>query len=430
MAILIGGLAAKQWEKDFKDPLFWDGLPGVEAIEPDALVAIASDDTAARRVAAKLLGSHDGSAQALRALVTALDDRDAVVVNRALYSLEGRDSAEAARHLARLMRHADARIRACACYTAARVRFSIDVTRPPVASADPRLPGILDGLVACLDDKVAEVRLDAACALAAFGREARIATVRLTVLLDDRAKGVRMQAGRALVASEPTAGLVERILRDKSLRGGALRVYEPGPGPGLHPPLHVIPAIIDALADRDPDTVKAALNALSGLGPAAAPAARAIAGLLASKDDDVVWIAIGTLRDLATGAEAALPELAKALRDPRVAYPAADALAAIGPPAAPYAIAALRDRAQRTREAAVVALAPRLRDTPAALPALLAMLADPAEDVRHRTLLELHEHGEQTAEVIAAVRGLADDPSQRVRDAVAYVDHELSSRPT
>ncbi len=402
------------WERQFKtDANIWDSLPHPDELQPQLLRAIIARDVASRRVAAALLGVAARKPTWKSALVRALTDKDAIVVSRALHALDDAPAEELAPHIARLATHHSAVVRVAACKATRGARGEV---------TDPR---VLDALCACVDDRIAAVRAAAAAALGELRTEVTFVVPALTALLDDQSEPVRMAAARAVVAIGAPPKVLARLLRDKALRRSALAAFGPSDD-DPHPPVSAIPAIRMALADRDHRTVQNALNALRGIGAAAAPAVRAVARLLTAKDAVNNSLAFDVLARIGPPSRIALPRLAAALRIENRAFAAAEVLATIGPEATTIAIAALDDPRERTRAAAVDALAPRLRDTPTSLAALLPVLADPAVEVRWRVVTALGELG--TPEARAAIAQLRADPEEQIRRCVAYQLARVTAR--
>jgi HEAT repeat protein len=148
--------------------------------------------------------------------------------------------------------------------------------------------------------------------------------------------------------------------------------------------------------------------------------------ILTARDAVNNSLAFDVLARIGPPSRIAFPQLAAALRTENRAFAAAEVLAAIGPAATAIAIAALGDPRERTRAAAVDALAPRLRDTPSTLAALLPLLADPTIEVRWRVVTALGELG--TPEAHTAIARLRADPAERIRHSVEYQLARASGR--
>jgi HEAT repeat protein len=140
-----------------------------------------------------------------------------------------------------------------------------------------------------------------------------------------------------------------------------------------HPDVHVRLAVIDIL---------------ESLGPAAAPAARALVRALTDPDRFVRWAAARTLGKIAPAeAESVVPALARLLGDPDpdVRLAAAAALERYGPPARtalPDLIAALKAQDADFRLSAIRALRSIGLEERPAIPALNAAASDPDPRVR------------------------------------------------
>ncbi|HVA47205.1 MAG TPA: HEAT repeat domain-containing protein [Pirellulales bacterium] len=78
-----------------------------------------------------------------------------------------------------------------------------------------------------------------------------------------------------------------------------------------------VPALLDTLADPDPDVRAQAAHALARMGQKAEPAVPALIHALDDPNQDVRQGAARALGQIGSGAEEAVPALIKAIKDPR-----------------------------------------------------------------------------------------------------------------
>ena len=122
------------------------------------------------------------------------------------------------------------------------------------------------------------------------------------------------------------------------------------------------------------------------------------------------------LAELGPAAKAAIPDLAKVLRDPDryVATDAGRILEKMGADAVPSVVEMLQDPDPRVRELAVRTLQQIGADAKAAVPALTQRLGDGDPAVRQAAIFALREMGPAIKTAILAL-------AQRVRDPDAYI---------
>jgi HEAT repeat protein len=212
-----------------------------------------------------------------------------------------------------------------------------------------------------------------------------------------------------------------------------------------------LPSLIRILRDdRDPRVRWYTAGAIAGLGPKARPAVPALLGALRSTEvafgepvehgdrseavDDcpLRLVAATALGAIGPDAEAAVPELIRALADPdpRVCGEAATALGAIGPPAAgavtPLASLAAQDRKDSISDRAAEALAAIGRGS---VPALGAMVFDACADTRFRAISAIGDIGPNAAAAIPDLVKALADPVDEVREAAAEALGKIGNVP-
>jgi HEAT repeat protein len=288
-------------------------------------------------------------------------------------------------------------------------------------------------LVKALKGPDAELRAEAASALAAIGPEAREAVAPLLAALDDRDSDLRREAAAALGRIGPQAraavGPLTRLLKDSEgeVRGAAaLALGEIGPDskPALG-------ALRGLLKDPDGRARRGAACALVRLSPEAPPdcAAVLLAGfghrdvnvntthqlirlgplgvpllLAAVKGNDLAdrRRALAHLRLLGPQAKAAVGPLGEALGQlhPEVRQDAARALGALGPEAraaAPALARALTDHERAVRVRAAEALGQIGPAAKMAIPGLVLALEDRERAVRQAAALALKKVSPEAA---------------------------------
>ena len=174
----------------------------------------------------------------------------------------------------------------------------------------------LDALVAAFSDSEPRVRWHAARAVGLIGEDARSTLPRLLELLDDSDPLVVTQAAAALAHIREDDGRIHIPDADAAFYATAV---EPLAKTALHP---------------DPRARRAAVRALRVLSPSLAAMAPVVSKHLADADPTVVLGALHTLADMG---DDAVPFLMEAMKDPKSRYWAEVALAEIGDEAAPAA---------------------------------------------------------------------------------------------
>jgi HEAT repeat protein len=193
-------------------------------------------------------------------------------------------------------------------------------------------------------------------------------------------------------------------------------------------PARSVPLLIQALARKDPRVQAAAAGVLGGMGPDAAPAAKALARVLLAPQPELRRAAAEALARIGPGArdDALAPLLqCQADADEGVSQAARQALAKLGPPTAADVnrlLAMARDTTldARARATALGALTGIDADMPTLLPTLTQSLNDTDKQVRKLAVTALGKlAGKQRAAVLPLlVKGLGDT-QEEVRAAAA-----------
>jgi HEAT repeat protein len=307
---------------------------------------------------------------AVPALVELLADWEAEATRLAAFHILaqlGPSAAEAAPALAAVVASGEPPFRQAAAEALARLG----------AAAAPAVPD----LIRALSDWSPPARQWAARALAAVGPAAGHAVPTLLGLLADYDDGVREAAAEALVSvGEPAVPLLALVLEERDLRRAGdrpafreavdrlWRQLDAEGGHGIPDRAWRTPtwAAREGLREQTEFVHEAAARVLGRLGPAAAPAAPALAQALCDQSERVRSAAARALGEI--GGEAA-PVLVSALasEDHVLREAAATTLGRLGPAArcaVPALTAALRDPRVGVRQAAAQALAQVAPATP------------------------------------------------------------------
>ena len=191
----------------------------------------------------------------------------------------------------------------------------------------------------------------------------------------------------------------------------------------------VVPALTDALKDRDAQVRYSAVGALHALDPQGPQAEQAIDGLVgALRDPDarVRALAAGILSTLKPDPKLALPELIAAARPEGGTL--APASAASGPSAGPITAQESIDRNQsdHARASAVAAIGVIGANDPLALKTVINLAQDNVPEVRMVVARVLGEVGENSPEGLPALLKLAADPDLYIQ---ARADHGPGQLP-
>ncbi len=227
------------------------------------------------------------------------------------------------------------------------------------ACAVPASGKIVDGLVKELGSNSPAARYEAAKLLAEFCANGKSAVPALIELLkNDSGPTVRAAAARSLgYLGDPTSDAVPALInaivdKDPRVRRSAVAaIHRIHPGPKI-----VLPLFVKVLGDADPATVAQALASVSELGAKVVPPM-----IEALKNEKARYWGLLVLADIGPAAKDAVPEIKKSLSDSKVevAMQAALTLAAIGPDAkdaTPELIAALNNPSNAVRFGAAYAL--------------------------------------------------------------------------
>jgi HEAT repeat protein len=149
----------------------------------------------------------------------------------------------------------------------------------------------------------------------------------------------------------------------------------------------VLPSLVEALKDKDPDVREAAAYAIGNIGPAAIGVVPSLIKALKDENPDVREAAIYALGGFGSAAASAIPALIKALKDKSwvVRVAAANTFEEMGPQAkaaVPALSKALKDKHPFVQEAAAISLGTMGPEAKAAVPALAKALEDEYSMVR------------------------------------------------
>jgi HEAT repeat protein len=252
----------------------------------------------------------------------------------------------------------------------------------------------------------------------------RRVTEQLVERLKDRDPFVRAGAARALAALPPAPEITLPIW-EKALQNADETTLNYALGAIVAQGPKVVPRLIECLKyEKARDRIA---YALGQLGPAAAPATEALAGLTTDKHPHIVHEALVTLAKIGPGAKAAVPQLIKVLEArEESAHAAAYALGSIGPEAAAGDAALSEALKSRDRALAVVAawalckIHPGSADTAArAVPILVSGLSAPVPKTRQAAAETLGTLGTHAKAAAAALEKAQGDKDRAVRDAAA-----------
>jgi predicted Zn finger-like uncharacterized protein len=361
--------------------------------DTQVLVGLLTDSAPeVRQYAAETLGTLGGDARpAAGALAAAVQDRDARVREQALRTLAKLGPPahdKVVQGLTDALKDPERNVR-----TAAGEVLALDLG---LTGAD--LPFLTDALK---QDDV-DVRSGAARALGKVGPDARSAVKPLVALLKENDRGLRRAALEGLAGIGPDSKEampeVQKALKeaDKDLRRAAAEwVGKVGPDAR-----DAVPLLVPLLKDADVEVRRATIVALGRVGPAAAKdAAGGLAEQLGDLDNRTyAMTALAAVKPTGDGAKAAIPRLVVLLDDKNkdVVVKAAQTLGAVGKPAVPDLVKALKGSADaNVRAAAASALGDVGPDAKDAYQILAVYAQQDTEqvvrDAASRALLKIHK---------------------------------------
>jgi len=263
-------------------------------------------------------------------------------------------------------------------------------------------------LIQMLQDQELNVRVNAATALGQSKEATAVPALTQALHLQDQDETVRASVAEAL----------KKIGSPEALR--ALK--------------ETIPALIQALQDRDPEVRSNAAYTLGGKGEGAVDAVPALIQLLKDQNGDVRSNSAGALGQIGTpeaikAAKGAIPALVQALQNKDIRVTAAGALGQIGTPeaikaaegAVPDLIQALQDQDDSARRTAAVALGKVGESAKDAVPALIQALQDEDSGVRGNAAWALGEIGEGIPDAIKAAVDAVPALIQALQDQNGWV---------
>jgi HEAT repeat protein len=302
----------------------------------------------------------------------------------------------------------------------AEALWKIEQTPAPIL-----LPVLLDAL----KDKDAGVRAAAPPVIALLGTKAKGALPALKEALKDKEFDVKLAAIAALgdlgPVAKDSAGDLLALTTDKSFF-----LLEPFVGAALgNLGDSVVPALITALAEKSPERRRVAAYALGSMGPAAAPAAAALAKVLQYDDPATRQHAVRALGRIGPDAKPELPQLEKILADPEVSLRIEAALATwfITGEAkhTDVLVKALMDKSANVKDAACRALAAMKGGARQAVGPVADLLDD--KDLRLRAIITLGEIGPPAPQPIETkLVKLLDDKDAEIQLWSAFALWQLS----
>jgi HEAT repeat protein len=292
-------------------------------------------------------------------------------------------------------------------------------------------------LTQALADPSEEVRDAAVVALAQIGPPAMTAAPALLALLRDfktDARAAVVEAlGRIQDKRPETLTVLRAALKDARTRRAALGALT-NLGPAAAP---AVPDLVTALNDVDFAGMQPLLIAALGrIGPAAKEAVPALLRLL--KDEASRDLALPALRQIDRNNPAfvklledeVIPALAATLQDPRAKDQsrrlAARVLGELGRPAIPALVRALESKDALTREAALDALAEMKEEAKDAVPALQKALADDSMGVRVAAAQALWQTTRKKNGLLPVLLAGLQDGQREVRNRSAFGLGQLS----
>jgi HEAT repeat protein len=203
-------------------------------------------------------------------------------------------------------------------------------------------------LVAMLEHPMAEVRSQAAWALGQMGPEAKDAVKPLAGAVEDGYMGYNIQAIKALGKIGPGAAKSLPVLLKAMSATGYFEVSTTAMQAAVDmsaSPKKVVPVLIEALGDPNPEVRWGACQAIRGYGPDAAKAAAELGELLEDPErrNETSWAALAALVSIGPGASGAVDSIIWSLQYLGTREGAGMALRSIGEKAVPAMIEALDD---------------------------------------------------------------------------------------
>ena len=253
----------------------------------------------------------------------------------------------------------------------------------------------------------------------------REATEQLVERLKDADARVRQAAAYALIALPPAPEITIPAM-EKAFQGADQTTIQYAVDAIAVLGAPAVPRLIDALKYEG---VRARVASILGeIGPAAAPAADALAGLVEDKDPRVADEAVMALAKIGPGASAAVPALLRALQraEDSSRYAIAYALGRIGPaaaeakPALEKLLTGEDDTLSLVSAWALVQIGAADPDTAArVVPVLIGGLARPDARYRQEAARALEKLGPRAKDALPALNAARGDADQAVREAVA-----------
>jgi HEAT repeat protein len=416
-------------------------LPAAEPSVAELTAALQGGTEASRvKVIDSLAARGESAAEAVQPLTQLLSDKSPVIRAHAAFALGhiGNPAKPAAAALTALAKDEDQNVRRQAVQAIVAIRPGPQVMVPLMIKlledSDPGLqvrilhavseageaavPGLIEGL------KNPRAAYWACLVLREIGPPAKAAVPALTSALQDKRPEVRREATLALGAMEnaaaPAAGEIAKLLDDKATAPAATMALAQI---GQLPPGTEQKIRANAAGD-DKFLSTVSLWTLARLHPQdkelGRQAAEQIVGRLADKDEFVRLGAARALASLRLGPDIMLPIMEKALRgaDETTARHALDAVAALGPPAVPRLIEALKHEKLRAQIAYILGrIGP---PAAAATDSLAKLLSTNDANVVTEAAMALAKIGPAASAAAPALAAALKNPNCPNPHAVAY----------